>query len=70
MGYSTQYVSVSMALTTLRKVGFEVHSASCASFFLHPMPRKNQIATAEVSDHDHIILRLKNGGFIDYQLIK
>jgi len=69
MGYSTKQISVRRAILKLARIsltsGYETDSASTADLFDRTVEEK-EIATAQESDHGHIILNLKDGRFVDY----
>lgn len=68
MGYSTTAISPESAMIIIKVKRVEVDSASESKYFSE-YPRMIQITSAEKSDHGHIILRLKKGGFVDYKLV-
>lgn len=69
MGYSTTFISIQSALGKLKINGFTVDSASHAKY-LGGFIKHKEITSAQESDHSHIILNLKDGGFIDCKLIR
>lgn len=69
MGYSTVNINKVTALNKVKMSKNEVDSASCEKLFFS-YPDLKDIVSACESDHNHIILNLKNGHFVDYKLIK